>query len=426
MPKLAMSALQALAPATPSATSAISAPLPSSAASSAALDALYSAALGQGPQAHYLRRFAQFDAAGRTSPGWNGAASFGTLSWAVLRQLWVPALLYGAVLEGLALLAWGAWHWLLPAQAALPWPLLLAVAALVWVLPGMYGDALLHTEIRKRIVTALTQTQSVAEACTLLGQSASSPRRLKNLLYANAAVALIAIAACYVWLPAGAVSAALAPSPPTEPEVTVAQALALVPSPMARSAPEPGPVLATALAPVLGPVLSPEPARLPAPVPAPVMPASPPPMDKASTPPATGQQPQPSSPSKATPPRVPAPPATAKKTAVAKSTTDTTDTPARTRSPAPFTVPTPTARTTPVGTQPGYYLNVGLFAEEANARKVQARLFNANLPAFRQTLELAQGRRTRVRVGPFKTLQKAVAARTTLHGMALEAVVFRQ
>lgn len=420
MPELAMSALQALAPASPS---AISAPLPSSAASSAALGALYSAALGHGPQTHYLRRFAQFDAAGRTSPGWNGAASFCTLSWAVLRQLWVPALLYGAVLEGLALLAWGTWHWLLPAQAALPWPLLLAVAALVWILPGMYGDALLHTEIRKRIVTALTQTQSVAEACTLLGQSASSPRRLKNLLYANAAVALIAIAACYVWLPAGAMSAALAPSPPTEPEVTVAQALALVQSPMARSTPETEPVLATALAPVLEPVLTPEPATLPAPVPTPVMPASPPPMDKASTPPATGQQPQPSSPSKATPPRVPAPPATAKKTAVAKSTTDT---PARTRSPAPFTVPTPTARTTPVGTQPGYYLNVGLFAEEANARKVQARLFNANLPAFRQTLELAQGRRIRVRVGPFETLQKAVAARTTLHDMALEAVVFRQ
>ena len=160
-----MSALQALAPATPSATSAISAPLPSSAASSAALDALYSAALGQGPQTHYLRRFAQFDAAGRTSPGWNGAASFGTLSWAVLRQLWVPALLYGAVLEGLALLAWGAWHWLLPAQAALPWPLLLALAALVWGLPGMYGDALLHTEIRKRIVTALTQTPAVCQRC---------------------------------------------------------------------------------------------------------------------------------------------------------------------------------------------------------------------------------------------------------------------
>ena len=422
MPKLAMSAIQALAPAPPSAVSAPSTALPSSAASSAALDALYSAALGHGPQTHYLRRFAQFDKAGRTSPGWNGAASFCTLSWAVLRQLWVPALLYVAVLEGLALLAWGAWHWLLPAQAALPWPLLLAVAALVWVLPGMYGDALLHTEIRKRIVNALTQTQSVAEACTLLGQNASSPQRLKNLLYANAAVALIAIAACSVWLPAGAVSAALVPSLPAEPEMTVAQALARVQSPVAGSPPGPEPVPATALAPALQAVPTPAPAPIPAVVPTPVLPAPPLPADKASTPPATAQQPQESSPAKTLPPRAPAPPA---KTKTAK-TKPPTDTPARTRNPTPFTVSTPSARTAPVGTQPGYYLNVGIFAEEANARKVQARLFNANLPAFRQTLATAQGPRMRVRVGPFRTLQEATAARATLHGMALEAVVFRQ
>ena len=326
------------------------------------------------------------------------------------------------MLESLALLAWGAERWLLPAQAPLPWPLLMAVAALAWVLPGMYGDALLHTEIRKRIVTALTQTQSVAEACALLGQSASSPRRLKNLVLANAAVALIAAAACYFWLPAGAVFAPMAPSSPAEPELTAAQALALAQSTVVRSSPEPEPVPAPEPTPKSEPAPAPDPT--PAPVPAPVMPA-PPPKNEASTPPATARQSRQSlqtSPATATPARVPAKPAVAKTAA----TKPTTATPARTRSTTPFTVSTQPARTTPVGTQPGYYLNVGFFADEANARKVQARLFNANLPAFRQTLATAQGPRIRVRVGPFRTLQEATAARATLHGMALEAVVFRQ
>ena len=364
-----------------------------------ALTALYTAALGHGPQERYLRRFAQFDATGRTSPGWNGAASFCTLSWAILRQLWVPALLYVAVLEGLALLAWGTGRWLLPAQASVPWPLL-AVAALAWLLPGMYGDALLHTEIRKRIVIALTQTQSVAEACTLLGQNASSQRRLKNLVFANAAVALTAAVACYFWLPPGAVFAPLAPSHPAEPELTAAQALALTPSTVARLTAEPEPVPAI------------EPVPSPAPVPATVMPA---PSARGDTP--TPPADKPSSPALATPLRVPAKPVLAPPIAA---------TPARTVSTTPFTASTPPAHTPSVGTQPGYYLNVGLFAEEANARKVQAQLLNAHLPAFRQHLETTQGRHIRVRVGPFLTRQEATVAQATLRGMALEAVVLRR
>jgi len=78
------------------------------------------------------------------------------------------------------------------------------------------------------------------------------------------------------------------------------------------------------------------------------------------------------------------------------------------------------------GTQPGYYLNAGLFAEEANARKVQADLLNANLPALRQSLKTPQGERIRVRVGPFPTRRQAQAQRGTLRSMGLEAVVDRQ
>lgn len=79
-----------------------------------------------------------------------------------------------------------------------------------------------------------------------------------------------------------------------------------------------------------------------------------------------------------------------------------------------------------VGSTPGYYINVGLFAEEANARRAQARLLNEGLPAFRQTLESAKGKRIRVRVGPYANTKEAAAAAARIRGMQLDAVVFKQ
>jgi cell division protein FtsN len=79
-----------------------------------------------------------------------------------------------------------------------------------------------------------------------------------------------------------------------------------------------------------------------------------------------------------------------------------------------------------VGTAPGYYINVGLFADEANARKAQARLLNEGLPAFRQELQSAKGRRIRVRVGPYNNRTGADAAATSIRAMGLEAIVFKQ
>jgi cell division septation protein DedD len=79
-----------------------------------------------------------------------------------------------------------------------------------------------------------------------------------------------------------------------------------------------------------------------------------------------------------------------------------------------------------VGTTAGYYINVGLFADEANARKAQARLLNEGLPAFRQELNNSNGRRIRVRVGPYDSRAKADAAAASIRAMALDAVVFKQ
>ena len=96
---------------------------------------------------------------------------------------------------------------------------------------------------------------------------------------------------------------------------------------------------------------------------------------------------------------------------------------------APAAAPAPTTTSPPlaaVGTAAGYYINVGLFANEANARKAQARLLNEGLPAFRQELDSPKGRRTRVRVGPYDTRAAADDAASAIRAMALEAVVFKQ
>jgi len=93
---------------------------------------------------------------------------------------------------------------------------------------------------------------------------------------------------------------------------------------------------------------------------------------------------------------------------------------------APAAAPASGASDAVVGSAPGYYINVGLFAEEANARRAQARLLNEGLPAFRQTLESAKGKRIRVRVGPYDGSKDANAAATRIRTLQLEAVVFKQ
>jgi cell division septation protein DedD len=79
-----------------------------------------------------------------------------------------------------------------------------------------------------------------------------------------------------------------------------------------------------------------------------------------------------------------------------------------------------------VGSAPGFYINVGLFADESNARKAQSRLLNEGLPAFRQTLEGAKGVRTRVRAGPFASRAEADAAAASIRALELDAVVFQK
>ncbi|BCN37806.1 hypothetical protein ALDI51_11250 [Alicycliphilus denitrificans] len=185
--------------------------------------ALYRAALGPVNLEHYLAAFERLDATGRVLPGWNLAAALCPLGWLVFRRLWRQALLAFAALASGALLLWAVGHWWL----ALPWPMLagLALAGLTVLCGGLglYGDALVHADVRRRIDGAVSAASTMREAMELLQRQAGSRRRL--LWVAVVGVALAATAAWLAfagamgdrWMPDAGEPASVAPSAP-EPE----------------------------------------------------------------------------------------------------------------------------------------------------------------------------------------------------------------
>jgi cell division protein FtsN len=417
-----------------------------------AMTALSRLALGPVNTAYYMAVFERFDNTGRTTTTWNWAACLATLNWMLFRQLWTPALVYLAAAEGLALIVYGIGRTFLQWPPGVELGVLGAFAMLAFAVPGLYGNAILYADIRKRVARALAASRTLPEACVLLEKQASSRKRLQALVLANLVLVAAAALAYLVWAPSDTKPLAL------EPAVTVAQATAAASRPSAAAS---APAAAIAAAPSPAPVPVPVPAQEP---PTPALPAT------------TASAPDPAKPA-AAPPTVkpaatanPAPKAAAPASTPARSSEANRPAPAaasaastvsKTPSSAPATAaPKPSAKTTPpaepasraasaakaktpkasasaaapassaplptVGTAAGYYINVGLFADEANARKAQARLLNEGLPAFRQELNNAKGRRIRVRVGPYENRAKAEAAAASIRAMALEAVVFKQ
>ena len=388
--------------------------------SDSAMTALTRLALGPVNTDYYLAVFERFDSTGRTTTTWNWAACLATINWMLFRQLWSAALIYVAAAQGLALVMFGI------GRSFLQWPpgvelgVLGAFAVLAFAVPGLYGNAILYADIRKRVARALAAARTLPEACVLLEQQASSRKRLRALVVGNGVLLAAAALAYLLWAPSGTQPLAL------EPAVTVAQATAAAasaPPPTANEAPvhaEPAaaaPAETTPSAPTPNPNARPETQAEPAEAAASAEPSAP--DATADAPPA------PSAPTAtvaaAAPPAGPARRvAPAAKPSAAKAPASAT---------APAAAPAPTTTSPPlaaVGTAAGYYINVGLFANEANARKAQARLLNEGLPAFRQELDSPKGRRTRVRVGPYDTRAAADDAASAIRAMALEAVVFKQ
>ena len=415
-----------------------------------AMAAMSRLALGPVNTDYYLKVFERFDDTGRTTTTWNWAACLCTLNWMLFRQLWGAALVYVAAAEGLALIVFGVGRSFLHWPVGIELGVLGAFAVLAFAVPGLYGNAILYADVRKRIARALAASRTVPEACALLEKQASSRKRLQVLVLANVVLGLAALIAYLALSPSDVKPLAL------EPAVTVAQATVAA---QAASATKPVGALpvpeaegATTL-PMPVPEVTTEPPLAPAPQ-APAAALKPAPV--ASAPLAVAQAPATTAVQKSAEPPAPVPSASSTPSpAAAKASTPKPATPpASTRAPAPAASATATAparrdaasraaaRTKPktpaaaassadttlptVGTAQGYYINVGLFAEEANARKTQARLLNEGLPAFRQELNNSKGRRIRVRVGPYATRAQADTAAEAIRAMALDAVVFKQ
>lgn len=419
-----------------------------------AMAAMSRLALGPVNTDYYLKVFERFDDTGRTTTTWNWAACLCTLNWMLFRQLWGAALVYVAAAEGLALIVFGVGRSFLHWPVGIELGVLGAFAVLAFAVPGLYGNAILYADIRKRIARALAASRTVPEACALLEKQASSRKRLQVLVLANVVLGLAALIAYLALSPSDVKPLAL------EPAVTVAQATAAAQAASATkpvgALPEPEAEGATTL-PMPAPEVTTEPPPAPAPqAPAAALKPAPAPAPVASAPLAVAQAPSTTAVQKSAEPPAPVPSASSTPSpAAAKASTPKPATPpASTRAPAPAASATATAparrdaasraaaRTKPktpaaaassadttlptVGTAQGYYINVGLFAEEANARKTQARLLNEGLPAFRQELNNSKGRRIRVRVGPYATRAQADTAAEAIRAMALDAVVFKQ
>lgn len=411
-----------------------------------AMAAMSRLALGPVNTDYYLKVFERFDDTGRTTTTWNWAACLCTLNWMLFRQLWGAALVYVAAAEGLALIVFGVGRSFLHWPVGIELGVLGAFAVLAFAVPGLYGNAILYADIRKRIARALAASRTVPEACALLEKQASSRKRLQVLVLANVVLGLAALIAYLALSPSDVKPLAL------EPAVTVAQATAAaqaasathpvgaLPTPETEQTPPTSPTPAAEA--TATPVAPPAPAAASAPAPVAPAPAAvappaattaapksteppasaPPAAAKASAPATKASAPQPATPAASTraPTAAASTPAARRREAASRPAAS-----AKPKAPAAAASSADTALPT-VGTAPGYYINVGLFAEEANARKTQARLLNEGLPAFRQELNNSKGRRIRVRVGPYATRAQADTAAEAIRAMALDAVVFKQ
>ena len=340
-----------------------------------ATTALYRGAIGPVSTGYYLPIFTRFEASDRAGASWNWAASACTLSWLIFRQLWAAALMYAGALASVGGLVWGLGHHLFQWADGVEMGLLAALGVLLFVLPGLFGNALLHAASRKKMALALSSTNTLQEACALLARQASTRQRLLWLVLAN--VALFG-ALADGWQP---------PAPAAQPVAVLDKPLPVTQVPAA-------PVSA---APISTPALVPAPAASRVALPEPV---TPPPEPSAKV--ALGAL----APELVffVPRRPPTPAA------------DPLPAPALAVEPAPVfaAAPAPTRQ---------FYVNVGLFAQDANARTTYNKLLDAELPAFTQVLQTAKGKRTRVRVGPFNTRSEATAVMPKIRTLKLDAVL---
>ncbi|WP_312758023.1 SPOR domain-containing protein [Pulveribacter sp.] len=355
--------------------------------------ALYRAALGPlGSAEHYLAAFARMDATERVLPGWNSAAAFCTLGWMVFRRLWGALLAYLAGLLVLTLLL-GA---LAAGGQALPAPvlagLMLALVLLAFAVPGLYGDALVHRQVQRNIAAAVEAAPTMLEAMDLLERRAASRARLAALATGGAALALLAAAVATLYL--------LGPQRGQAPRQTSTPPAAALPKAEPRAAPSAAVDAPAAEKPVAEEAADTQPALAAAPL------EGAPQADALAT----------MAPATAVAPVVALAPAEQPTQATANKPTP---------EPVPPAIKKPAKEPVKQSAEPArrLYINVGLFAEPANAQRTHARLQRAGLPSAVRQVTAADGRQLqRVRVGPFASSTDANAAVARVRALGLDAV----
>ena len=162
------------------------------------LDMLYRAALGPIRTDYYLPILSRFETYGRASPSWNWAACVCTLNWMLFRGMWLAALVYlGAVGAVVAVLATAIALTAPPMVASLRWSLWAALATLVLLIPGFFGNAWLYRVYRQRLDQALASTDRLQDACLLLARLSSTRQRLTAIVSIN--LAMCVLLAIGVW-----------------------------------------------------------------------------------------------------------------------------------------------------------------------------------------------------------------------------------
>ena len=418
---------------------------------SATID-LYRAALGPIRTDYYLKAFTRFDAAGRSSPSWNWEAALLTLNWLAFRRLWGAALAYGGAVVFAALLLFGIGRLVLQLPPGGQWGLLALLVLAAIAVPGALGNAWLYAATTKRIERALADSATVEAAQELLKRQSAGRKRLGILAGLNLAVCAAAAtivqslpdtgtlplnsskmsqartATVEEWQSAqgkqaaavasGPQEAASAPAAPASTTVSrMSQGMVQVASSATATQPLPAtsaPVQASAPAPVAS-------TALPALV-APQVEEKP---QKQATQTPTKKQAIPHHEAKTAHAEKPAKVAKSKKTAK-EQTLAPTET-AKHSHTAKAKAPQAAASSPKPVVPPGdtYMVNVGLFADENNARNAYTKLKDAGLPAQSQEVKSSKGPRTRVRVGPFETEAEADRAADTIRGLNLEAQVFK-
>lgn len=390
-----------------------------------ATSALYRAAVGPVQTDHYVAIFNAMDASERYSMRWNWAASLCTFNWLVFRKLWRVALYYCGTVVACFLAIFGIGRLIFQFSPTVELVLLGVLGGMLFALPGLLGDSLLHVDCRRRMTLALRSSNTDDEARAVLERQASTRHRLMGLAAINVAVLVLIALTVWQWSELAATAGrgqrlageqAGHVSPPTAAPAVVASE-PMAPPAAPASSPEPQSASVPLQAPEPRPVQSPDASA----------PIAPPAQAVMGTPGRSAQgpvqwesikidSPQPDA------PKIPS--VEPKKLAIEPAWKPHADASTSKVKPAKTPMAAPPAKG-PRSNQT-LLINVGLFAQESNARNAHAKLLEAGLPATKQTFNTSKGPRTRVRAGPFATRPEAEAAALKIRALSMDAIILKE